>query len=253
MTVIFGIIENEGFRIFFNALVMAGLLSLPVFVVPKIFKMFHKAYIKKMNKALCEEETTCKIKTAKELAEAMFYGNFKKNVTKKKGGSAYSFTDKQIIIGDDFREGTIGMVAILAHETGHFAEHKTPHNEKLYLDLSHKRYSAFAGLLCKIAIPYGLFWHFIKDTSFCPQFVLGIVCLLYAIFCAVLDLPNEREASRKALSIITAGEFVEPEELPKIEKVLAFFLNTYYLYFIRLIAECILLSIYFCIIYNIYM
>ncbi len=253
MTVIFSIVENEYFRLIFDALVKTALLSLPVFVLPKIFSFFHKKYIEKKEAEICNFETSCKIKTAKELAEAMFYGNFVKRIKKQKGGSAYSFTNTEVIIGSDFKEGTIAMVAIVAHEMGHFAEHKKPNNEKLYLDIAHRGYATLAGSLCKFLIPWGLFFHFVRDNSFCPQFVLSLVLLLYAIFGSVFALPNEREASRNALKITTAGEFVDAEELPKIEKVLAFYLNTYYLYFLRLIAECVLLSIYFCILYNIYM
>lgn len=124
---------------------------------------------------------------------------------------------------------SLTAVAVAAHEVGHAIAHekkeKISHLSSRYLPFAHAARKITAGLLVGwpaitllLHLPYAVPLH---------ALVVGLSGLL-AVLVQVAILPEEWDASfNKALPILTEGNYIPQENLPKVKKILTACAMTY--------------------------
>lgn len=146
------------------------------------------------------------------------------------GGDHYSPHEKTVRLSPDNYSGrSISAVTIAAHEVGHAIQF----HRKEPITRLRNRYTPLAILIEKLSI--GL-------IGLCPVLIMifkvpqiglvsviaGIVALFISVILQLIILPMEWDASfNKAFPIIIQGEYLSPQHLPAVKKILTAAAMTY--------------------------
>ena len=121
---------------------------------------------------------------------------------------------------DVYHGRTVAAIGIAAHEVGHALQHA---NAYAPLSLRNVVYPV-CGLGSQLAFPLFFIGFFFR---FGLLLQLGIILYTTAVFFTVLTLPVEFNASRRALRILKAGNYLDAGELTGARKVLSAAAMTY--------------------------
>ncbi|AEF56208.1 zinc metallopeptidase [Marinomonas posidonica] len=148
----------------------------------------------------------------------------------KEGQDHFDFVQHRVRLSPSVLAGrSLTAVAVAAHEVGHAIAHETQQPisrlSSRYLPLAHGIHRLTAGLLVGwpvisaiLHLPYAVPLH---------AAVVGLSGLL-AVFVQVAILPEEWDASfKKALPILTQGNYIPQQDLPKVKRILTACAMTY--------------------------
>lgn len=142
----------------------------------------------------------------------------------------YDAAAKVVRLGPaSYHAKSLTAVAVAAHEVGHAIAH---HNEDR-VTLLRKRYFPLAHLMRRLALALLMFWPAVSVLIQIPYAVpLHALVVFVSGFCLAFIylamLPEEWDASfNKALPILIEGQYLSPQDYPKIKRILTACALTY--------------------------
>ncbi|MBQ2753582.1 MAG: zinc metallopeptidase [Firmicutes bacterium] len=162
--------------------------------------------------------------TGHEVAEKLLYLNGVTDVKIGRVGGRlsdnYSPEQKVLNLSDGVRESTsLAALGIAAHETGHALQHA-----RKYLPLTFRNMMVFPTMITsKLAIPIIVLG--IILTSFVGEgaltiSVVGIVFFALSVVFALVTLPVEFNASKRAITLLESNGIITTDEVPAVKEVL---------------------------------
>jgi len=134
----------------------------------------------------------------------------------------YDPVNKRVVLSDETAYGeSITAVGIAAHETGHAIQHAQNY-APLQLRLRVISLTNFGNLVFYLFIFLGI----VVPTAR-PLIALGILLFFAAVFCQLITLPVEYDASRRALQLLQENKMINDQEIPLVQQVLRVAALTY--------------------------
>ncbi len=162
--------------------------------------------------------------TGHEVAEKLLYLNGVTDVKIGRVGGRlsdnYSPEQKVLNLSDGVRESTsLAALGIAAHETGHALQHA-----RKYLPLTFRNMMVFPTMITsKLAIPIivlGIILTSVVGEGALTISVVGIVFFALSVVFALVTLPVEFNASKRAITLLESNGIITADEVPAVKEVL---------------------------------
>ncbi len=159
--------------------------------------------------------------TAQRLLDANGVDNVKIGTIRGKLTDNYSPEAKLLSLSEGvYSSASIAAVGIAAHETGHALQHA-----KKYAPLTFRNMMVFPTMVTsKLAIPIiiigFLLTGFIGKGAGNGVVTLGILFFSLSVVFALVTLPVEFNASKRAVALLEANNIIDSDEIPAVKEVL---------------------------------